>query len=269
MPAATTPTALVSARGTANIDTDPATRTALLRFCASGDTHLRDELVKRYERVVQWVVGRQSREPGHTDDLMQVGRMALVQALERYEPSRGVRFTSYAIKIISGTLKHHYRDKVAFIRVPRPLHELSMELPRIQEKLTIHLGRLPNDHEVADFAKVPVSEVYRAQRVGEAYKLQSLDEALDSGSVAETHGAADKDIEAMVEFAPLHTAINRLEERQQIIVRRRYFDLWSQSRVALSLGISQMHVSRLERAGLRKLRGYLGADGTGFHAMAN
>jgi RNA polymerase sigma-B factor len=256
-------------RGFSNIDQDPASRIALERFAATRDPRLRDELIRRYDRVVQWVVNRQAREPGQIDDLLQVGRIALLQALERYQPERGVRFTSYAIKIISGTLKHYYRDRVAMIRVPRPLQDLAAELPRMQDNLTNKLGRLPSETEIAEAAGVPTSEVCEALRVGEALKPQSLDERSDERSLAETVGGADQDIEALVEFAPLHTAIDRLEERQQYIVRRRYFDLWSQSRVASSLGISQMHVSRLERDGLRRLRTYLANETHAGHGMAN
>jgi RNA polymerase sigma-B factor len=252
-----------------NSDADPATRIALERFAATRDIRVRDQLLQRFDRVVQWVVNREAREPGHVEDLMQVGRLALWQALDRYEPARGVRFTSYAVKIITGNLKHHYRDRVSTIRVPRPVQELAAQLPLIQEELTHRLGRQPTEGEIAEFAGVPESEVREAARAGDAYKPQSLDEKFDDRSVAESVGGVDEDIEAMVEFAPLHRAISRLEERQQFIVRRRYFDLWSQSRVADSLGMSQMHVSRLEREGLKKLRSYLGADATTGYAMAN
>src|SRR5687767_4327458 len=97
----TTPTSTGNTRGFQNIDQDPASRIALERFATTRDPRLRDELIRRYDRVVQWVVNRQAREPGQIDDLLQVGRIALLQALERYQPERGVRFTSYAIKIIS------------------------------------------------------------------------------------------------------------------------------------------------------------------------
>lgn len=256
-------------RGFVNTDADAATRIALERFAATRDARLRDQLLQRFDRVVQWVVNRESREPGHVDDLMQVGRLALWQALDRYEPARGVRFTSYAVKIITGNVKHYYRDRVSAIRVPRPVQELAALLPQIQETLTHRLGRQPNDSEIAEFAGVPESVINEARRAGDAYKPQSLDETFDDRSVADTVGGMDEDIEALVEFAPLHKAIDRLEERQQFIVRRRYFDLWSQSRVASSLGLSQMHVSRLERDGLQKLRSYLGSDARSGHAMAN
>lgn len=264
-----TPSSINKSRGFQNIDQDPASRIALERFAATRDPRLRDELIRRYDRVVQWVVNRQAREPGQIDDLLQVGRIALLQALERYQPERGVRFTSYAIKIISGTLKHYYRDRVAMIRVPRPLQDLAADLPRMQDNLTNKLGRLPTETEIAECAGVATSEVCEALRVGEALKPQSLDERSDERSLAETVGSADSDIESLVEFAPLHSAIDRLEERQQYIVRKRYFDLWSQSRVASSLGISQMHVSRLERDGLRRLRTYLASDVVTGHGMAN
>src|SRR5687767_2926303 len=174
-PAVPTP-ASQSRRGAVTIDADPATRIALERFAATKDSRVRDELVLRYDRVVQWVVGREAREAGHVDDLMQVGRIALCQALERYEPTRGVRFTSYAIKIIAGTIKHYYRDRVSVIRVPRPVQDLAMDLPRIQESLTVKLGRQPNESEIAEVAGVPESEVYEAQRAADAYKPQSIDE---------------------------------------------------------------------------------------------
>jgi len=199
-------TGSTNTRGFQNIDQDPASRIALERFAATRDPRLRDELIRRYDRVVQWVVNRQAREPGRIDDLLQVGRIALLQALERYQPERGVRFTSYAIKIISGTLKHYYRDRVAMIRVPRPLQDLAAELPRMQDGLTNKLGRQPSESELAECAGVATSEICEALRVGEALKPQSLDERSDERSLAETVGTADQDIEALVEFAPLHGA---------------------------------------------------------------
>ena len=219
---------------------------------------------------MQWVVGRQAREAGHTDDLMQVGRIALVQALERYEPTRGVRFTSYAIKIISGTLKHYYRDRVSMIRVPRPVQDLSMELPRIQEKLTHRLGRLPNESEIAAVRGSARQRSLRGTaRVSTPISLNRSTIPSRPGVWQRPSAPLTRTCMPMVEFAPLHNAIDRLEERQRFIVQRRYFDDWSQTRVASSLGISQMHVSRLERDGLRKLRTYLGADAVTGHAMAN
>jgi RNA polymerase sigma-B factor len=251
------------------IDTDPATRIALESYASNRDPRLRDQLILRYERVVQWVVKREARQSAHVDDLMQVGRLALFHALERFDPARGVRFTSYAVKIISGNLKHYYRDHMAVIRVPRPLQELATRLPQIQEKLTQLLGRQPNDEELAVSAGVPVGEVCSAQKVQDAYRPQSINETLDDRSAAECAGATDGGINAIVEFAPLRSAIDRLGARHRFVVRRRYFDHWSQMRVAGALGISQMQVSRLEREGLRKLRLYLGSSPVDAHALAN
>ena len=234
---------------------DAATRRTLERYVETRDAGLRDELVRRYDRVVQWVVNRQAREGMPTEDLLQVGRLALLQALERYQPSRGVQFTSYAIKVISGKLKHYFRDRASLVRVPRPIQDLAASLPRLQEELVTNLGRLPSCLELSERAGVSETAIREALGLSDSLKIQSLDDSSDEQrALQETLGNEDPELYAVVEHAPLYEALDSLEQRQQMIMRRRYFDLWSQAKVATSLGISQMHVSRLERDGLRRLR---------------
>jgi RNA polymerase sigma-B factor len=239
---------------------DEETERLLTEFVATRDPQLRDALAQRFDRVVQWLSRKFARGTVPIEDLVQMGRIGLLQALDRYDPERGVKFLTYAISMITGEIKHYFRDCAWGLRVPRQLQELAVALPRVEEGLYTKLGRSPTLTEMAESLGVTEEQIAAAMELGSAFQPQSLNVCHPFGDW-ESHeelqdllGSADRRLEAVVEFEPLYSAMKGLDERKHWIVRRRYFEDWSQTEVARELGISQMHVSRLEREALNQLR---------------
>jgi RNA polymerase sigma-B factor len=189
-----------------------------------------------------------------------MGRIGLLHAMDRYDPTRGVKFLTYAVSTVVGEIKHYFRDCTWGMKVPRHLQELASSLPRVEEDLYGQLGRSPTLDEMAQRMGVTEEEIAGAMELGRAYQPQSLDTTVEFED-GESHearqdflGCPDGRMEAVVEFAPLRVALRKLDERKQWIVQRRFYEEWSQAEVARELGISQMHVSRLEREALRDLK---------------
>jgi len=242
---------------------DAETERLLNEFVATRDPQLRDALAQRFDRVVQWLSRKFARGTVPIEDLVQMGRIGLLQALDRYDADRGVKFLTYAISMITGEIKHYFRDCAWGLRVPRQLQELAVALPKVEEALNSQLGRSPTLTEMAEHLGVNEEQIAAAMELGSAFQPQSLNVCHPFGDW-ESHeelqdllGSPDQRLDAVVEFEPLYTALQGLDERKHWIVRRRYFEDWSQTEVARELGISQMHVSRLERQALERLKAIL------------
>jgi len=242
---------------------DAATERLLNEFVVSRDPRQRDELAKRYDRLVHWLAHKFSHRGAPIDDLIQMGRIGLLHALDHFDPLRGVSFRTYAVSTILGQIKHFFRDCTWIVRVPRHLQEIAASLPRVEESLCARLNRAPTVGEIAESIGVPEEEVVSAMELGRTYQPKSLDALMefDDGERAQSFGdmlgRSDERMDAVVEFASLRTAMNGLDERKRQILHRRFYQQWSQTEVARELGISQMHVSRLEREALNQLRSLL------------
>jgi RNA polymerase sigma-B factor len=241
-------------------------------FADTRDAKLRETVIESQLGLVEALAAKFARPGAPMEDLVQVGTVGLIQALDRFNPALGVKFSTYAVSTIVGEIKHYFRDCTWLIKAPRHLREIAASLPRVEEKLTTALGRPPTLTEVAARFRVSEETLLQAMDLDQIYAPYSLDAELGADT-GETHerlqdllGRNDPKLEAIVEHAPLRTAMERLSPRKQWILRRRYFDGWSQVEVSEELGISQMHVSRLERAALRDLKRTLtphaGASGT-------
>lgn len=245
---------------------DAGTERMLAQYARTREPHLRDELCRRYDNRVQSLASKFARRGAPIDDLLQMGRIGLLHALDRYDPTRGVKFLTYAVSTVVGEIKHYFRDCTWGMKVPRHLQELAASLPRVEEELYGKLGRSPTLDEMAVRMGVTAEEIASAMELGRAYQPQSLDATVEFED-GESHearqdflGRSDARLDAVVEFAPLRRALSVLDERKQWIVQRRFYEEWSQAEVARELGISQMHVSRLEREALGQLRHALNAD---------
>jgi RNA polymerase sigma-B factor len=245
---------------------DTTTERLLTEYVQTRDPRLREDLARRYDRLVQSLANKFARRGAPIDDLLQMGRIGLLHALDRYDPTRGVKFLTYAVSTVVGEIKHYFRDCTWGFRVPRHLQELAAAFPRVEEELYGQLGRSPTISEMAQRMGVGEEEIAGAMELGRAYQPQSLDATVefDDGESNEARqdflGRPDPRMEAVVEYAPLRSALGVLDERKQLIVRRRFFEQWSQTEVARELGISQMHVSRLEREALGQLRTAMGRE---------
>lgn len=219
---------------------------------------LRNQLVLRYERFARRLADRFAPVgPVGSEDLAQVALLGLATAVERYDPSTGIRFTSFAVPTIVGVIKHYLRDQAWCLKTPRRLRELAARLRRLRDTLTQRLGRVPSIAEVAEAAGVTEEQALQAMETEAALAAFSLDTLHEDEEECDMHqaiGAHDPQLVSLVDREWVRGALGRLDEREQAIVVQRYFYEASQREIATRLGISQMHVSRLERRALDRLR---------------
>ncbi len=225
------------------------------------DPQLREMLVIYHQRLVRSIATRFIGAGEFIEDLIQVGNIGLINALDRYDPNQGTRFSTYATPTIMGEIKRYFRDKTATIKVPRWLQEMNHSVRRFQHVLTQELGRVPTPAEIAAYMKVPEEEVLVAMEAGEASNPLSLDSHLDmgtdSGSLFDLVGRTDTGLWEFEAFGDLRSAMKRLHPREREVVSLRFFDEMSQAKIAKKLNISQMHVSRLQQRALTRLRDLL------------
>lgn len=230
------------------------------RYHAAQDAEAREDLVLAHENLAVYLARKFAGRGEPLDDIIQVARIGLLKAIDRYDPARGIEFTTYATPTIIGEIKRHFRDKLWAIRVPRRLRELNYTLMRAVEEISQRLGRSPTIPEIAEYTGVAFDDVIEAMEVGRAYSPASFDADGAEGdeehavSLLETVGGEDRALETLEDQATLDAALNLLPERAQRIVRMRFFDDLSQAEIARRLGISQMHVSRILRNALGRLR---------------
>jgi RNA polymerase sigma-B factor len=215
----------------------------------TGDQTLREELARLHLPLVEYLAKRFKDRGEPLDDLVQVGSVGLLKAIDRFDLERGVEFSTYATPTIVGELKRHFRDKGWAVRVPRRLQELSLRLNKVVAQLTQDLGRSPTVAEIAKFADLSEDEVLEALESGQAYSTTSLDapsgEDDDAPMRMDRIGEDDLRIDNLEYFASLAPLIDRLPEREKTILYLRFFKGMTQSMIAERVGISQMHVSRL------------------------
>jgi RNA polymerase sigma-B factor len=227
---------------------EPAQREELRRkfaeFAQSRDGSLRDQLVEAHLGLAEYLARRFSNR--------------LLTAVDRFDPGRGVEFSTYATHTIVGELKRHFRDKGWAVRAPRRMQELYLRLGKIISTLSQDLGRSPTIQELATEAQVSEEEVLEALEAGQAYRFASLDAPSpgdDDGDTLGAHmGEEDPQLVDAEHRAALSPLISRLPPREQRILHYRFFEGLTQSEIAARLGISQMHVSRLLARSLAQLR---------------
>ena len=219
-----------------------------------GEPGLRDELVHRHRGLAE-ALARRFRGRGELEDLTQVAMLALVKAVDRFDPARGVPFPAFASTTIVGELKRHLRDTVWAVRVPRSLQEVGLEVGRALEALTQRLGRSPTVPEVAEAIGRTEDEVLEGLEVGTALEAASLDAPIgDDDGPSREPATHDDGLELAEEWVDVADAIRALPDRERRILHLRFFRSMSQSAIAAELGISQMHVSRLLARTLAQLR---------------
>ena len=234
--------------------------TALLRrYHEQGDLAARDELIEQYMSLVRSLARRYAYRGEQLDDLVQIGAIGLIKAIDRFDMSRGVELTTYATPNIIGEIKRHFRDKGWAVRVPRGLQELSVQLSKLVEQLTVHLSRSPTIAEIAKEAGVEEELVLEAIESGRAYSSVSLSAGAigdEEGELdpLETIGTLEHEYEVSEDRAMLEPGFRVLDERERRILHLRFFEGLTQSQIAAQIGISQMHVSRLIRRALEKIR---------------
>jgi RNA polymerase sigma-B factor len=242
------------------------TRASLSRLAGANDVEreeLREELVVAHLNLVRFLAMKFVNRGEPLDDLVQVGTLGLLKAIDRFDTERGVEFTTYATPTIVGEIKRHFRDKGWAVKVPRRLQELNQSVNRSIDALAIELGRSPTVAELAEKLNASEEEILEAQELGQAYNLLSLDSEVGgdgdkkSQTLADTVGMTDAGMELLEDRANLERAFHVLTGRERVIIYLRFYESVSQTEIAARLQVSQMHVSRLQAKALEKLRGAL------------
>jgi RNA polymerase sigma-B factor len=234
---------------------------ALIEEYRAGNEQARDALVDRYMPLVRSLAGRYAGRGEPQEDLVQVGSIGLLLAIERFDTGRDVQFTTYAVPTIVGEIQRHFRDRAWALHVPRRMKELSVRLNRVVQQRTAELGRAPTIAELAEATGADEDEVIEALQTSEAYSTRSLSQPLGAGADDDTMqdvlGRADEGFGDVENSVFVEAGLAALDERERRIVELRFFDGLTQSEIAARVGVSQMHVSRLLRRALHTMRGRL------------
>jgi len=233
----------------------------LRRYHEHGDVSARQALIERHIDFVRRLASRYARRGEQLDDLTQVGCVGLIKAIDRYDGGFGASLTTYAAPNVLGEIKRHFRDRGWSVRVPREIQELNVKLTKVVDELTTKLGRSPSVDELAAATGSSVEQVLEALESSAAYSAMSLSEGPDpdddGGGPMETVGQEDDAFEQSEQRLTLATGIQRLPARERMILHLRFFEGLTQSEIAERVGISQMHVSRLIRGSLDRMRSEL------------
>jgi RNA polymerase sigma-B factor len=230
----------------------------LMRYHRAGDLAAREELVERFLPFARELARRYSYADEPFDDLLQVACLGLIKAIDRFDPDRGTKFTSYAAPTILGELKRHFRDKGWALRVPRDLQERALAVIREAEALSKELGRSPKPREVARAVGCSVEEVLEAQQAAASYEAASLDAPTarddnESASLVDMLGGEDVAYELIEARDAIASTWKTLPDVERSVLELRFVHDLNQSEIGERIGYSQMHVSRLLRRAISRL----------------
>ena len=216
----------------------------------------RDEMVTAHLGLARHLARRFANRGEPYDDLFQVASVGLVKAALRFDPNRGVKFSTFAAQTILGELKRHLRDRGWAVKAPRRLQELYLELTPAVETLSQELGRSPTVRELASAIGSDEESVLEAMEAGHGYRTSSIDASDRSGldAPSETLGDVDPHFGKVEDRLLLKKAMAALPERERSIVQMRFYDGLTQHEIAVRIGVSQMHVSRLLASTVERLR---------------
>ena len=219
----------------------------------------RDRVVERCLPVAEHIARRFSNRGEPLEDLVQVARVGLINAVNRFDANKGAEFMAFAVPTIMGEVRRHFRDHGWSVQVPRRLKELGSQLRTAREELSHELGRAPTATEIAGHLGIDREDVVQAQVAASAYSTWSTDAPLthdgsDRATVSDGVGCIDANLEKVLDVLSVRPLVEALPEREQTVLLLRFFENRTQTQIAERLGISQMHVSRLLARSLRHLQ---------------
>jgi RNA polymerase sigma-B factor len=232
-------------------------RRLLERYHRDGDPAAREALVERFLPLARQLARRYQRGGEPLDDLNQVASLGLLKAIDRFEPDRPTAFSSFAVPTILGELKRHFRDRGWSVRVPRDLQEMSVRVEKVAETMGRELSRAPTPAEIADEIGITTERVLEAREAAGAYRAVSLDrprEDEEGEGVAEMFGVEDPGFGLAEDAATVESLMSVLSDREREVLRLRFAEDLTQSEIGARVGVSQMHVSRLIRQAVARLR---------------
>ncbi|MEU4046388.1 RNA polymerase sigma factor SigF [Streptomyces antibioticus] len=233
---------------------------AVLEEGTPEHAYARNTLIEMNMSLVRFAAGRfRSRGPEEMEDIVQVGMIGLIKAIDRFDLSREAEFTSFAIPYIVGEIKRFFRDTTWAVHVPRRLQEARVQLARATEELSSRLGRTPTVKELSELMSLSEDEVREARLASNGYNSSSLDAAIGGSEDGESAlqdfiGNEDTDLALVEDFHALAPLIAELGERDRRIIHMRFVEELTQAQIGERLGVSQMHVSRLLSRTLARLR---------------
>ena len=236
------------------------------RYKEKGDMDAREKLVMSHMNLVRFLANKFKNRGEPLDDLVQVGYLGLLKAIDRFDPSRGLEFTTYATPTILGEIKRHFRDKGWSVRVPRRLQELSAKVNQATDFLTAELQRSPKVDEIADYLGASVEEVLEAMESSSAYSSVPLEgstnpEADDAPSIIDRYATEDSALSFTDDRLVIEDVLKNFSPREREVIELRFLQGMTQIEIAERLGISQVQVSRLLRRTLKKIQDKIDPEG--------
>lgn len=236
-------------------------RLAMLEEGTHTYQYVRNTLIEMNLSLVRYAASRFRGREDSLEDIVQVGTIGLIKAIDRFELSREVEFTTFAVPYIVGEIKRFFRDTSWAVHVPRRLQEARVELARATDELQSRLGRMPTTRELSELMSLTEEEVVEARKASNGYNTSSLDAALTSEGgedgdtvLGDLIGEEDPSLELVDDFQSLAPLIAELDDRERRILHLRFVEELTQSQIAEQLGVSQMHVSRLISRIIKRLR---------------
>lgn len=227
------------------------------QYRQSGDTNLRNELVSRFMYLPEVIAKKFINRGTDYDDIYQVASIALIKAVERFDPGRDVKFISFATPTILGEIKRYFRDKSSAIRIPRRIYEIYHKISEAREKLSQDFGRTPTVDEIAAYLKISSETILESLEAGNIQNMKSFDQPIyeeDDMEFKETVGDDDPALEEIGDHDFIEKSINEFGEAEKKFINMRYYKNMTQKTIADKLGVSQMYVSRMEKKILQKFR---------------
>ena len=236
------------------------------RYKEEGDVEAREKLVMSHMNLVRFLANKFKNRGEPLDDLIQVGYLGLLKAIDRFDPSRGLEFTTYAAPTIMGEIKRHFRDKGWSVRVPRRLQELSAKVNQATDVLTTELQRSPKIEEIAEYLDASVDEVLEAMESSSAYSSVPLEgtgnnDNDDAPSVLDRYATEDSALNFTDDRLIIEEALKGFSPREREVIDLRFLQGMTQIEIAEQLGISQVQVSRLLRRTLKKIQDKIDPEG--------
>jgi RNA polymerase sigma-B factor len=230
----------------------------LAAYAETGDPQLRAALVERFMPLARSIAKRYRKAEEPFDDLLQVASLGLLKAVDRFEPDRGIAFSSFAVPTIIGELRRHFRDRCWSVRPPRELQERALEVDRYRSELTSRLGRAPSVREIGQALELDDEQVLEALQAQQGMRAASLDAPRGGGddqaaTLADAHGALDPELIRAEHRATIARLFERLDARERRVLRLRFEEDLTQEQIGRLVGVSQMQVSRIIRAAVAKL----------------
>jgi RNA polymerase sigma-B factor len=230
-------------------------------YYKTKDLDLRNEIIEHYLPIVDILVSKYLNRGIEYDDLKQVGSIALVLAVERFDPTKDYEFTSFATPTIIGEIKRHFRDKGWAMKVPRQLKEIALQLPKAQQQLSEKLQRQPRVDEIAEHLGHSEEKILEAMEGSRNFRALSLSQDFESsdgedneGGIERFTGPREKGFERFENADLIHRVVDSLGDREKLVFTRRMLEGGTQEDIAGELGVSQMTVSRIEEAIKQKFR---------------